>query len=195
MELVRALGLFALKTPSTRGLWKNSQEQGSHSIQPRVQGASCSLKGSCQLWGSPGGFCSRDYRISSRIWTRESHGLMEWNCSSPFMGRGASLVAQLVKNLLAMQETWGQSLGWEDPLEKEMATLSSILAWKSMARGAGELQSMGSQRDRHDQETDTFTVIYGVTFSLPRLIPTWSSHALASSLAGFPACWDGHWPI
>ena len=41
----------------------------------------------------------------------------------------SSLVAQMVKNLPAMQETWVQSLGWEDPLEKEMATHSSILAW------------------------------------------------------------------
>ena len=43
---------------------------------------------------------------------------------------GASLVAQLVKNLPAMQETWVQSLGWEDPLEKGKATHSSILAWR-----------------------------------------------------------------
>ena len=42
----------------------------------------------------------------------------------------AFLVAQMVKNLPAMQETWVQSLGWEDPLEKEMATDSSILAWR-----------------------------------------------------------------
>ena len=42
----------------------------------------------------------------------------------------ASLVAQLVKNLLAMRETWVQSLGWEDPLEKGIATRSSIVAWK-----------------------------------------------------------------
>ena len=49
---------------------------------------------------------------------------------------GASLVAQLVKNLPAMQEAWVQSLVWEDPLEKEMATHSSILAWKNpMDRG------------------------------------------------------------
>ena len=41
-----------------------------------------------------------------------------------------SLVAQMVKHLSAMQETWVQSLGWEDPLEKEMATHSSTLAWK-----------------------------------------------------------------
>ena len=41
-----------------------------------------------------------------------------------------SLVAQMVKNLLAIQASWVQSLGWEDPLEKEMATHSSILAWR-----------------------------------------------------------------
>ena len=43
---------------------------------------------------------------------------------------GASLVAQMVKNLPPMQETWAQSQGQEDPLEKKMATHSSILAWK-----------------------------------------------------------------
>ena len=43
---------------------------------------------------------------------------------------GVSLVAQTVKNLPAIQETWVQPLGWEDPLEKEMATHSRILAWK-----------------------------------------------------------------
>ena len=47
------------------------------------------------------------------------------------------MVAQMVKNLLAMQETWGQSLGWEDPLEEGMATRSSVLAWRiPMDRGA-----------------------------------------------------------
>ena len=60
--------------------------------------------------------------------------------------RGASLVSQSVKNLPAMQETWVQSLGPEDPLQKEMATHSSILAWKiPMDRGAWWVQSMGSQ--------------------------------------------------
>ena len=49
----------------------------------------------------------------------------------------ASLVAQRVNNLLAMQETWVQSLGWEDPLEKKMATHSGILAWETpVDRGA-----------------------------------------------------------
>ena len=46
------------------------------------------------------------------------------------LSTAASLIAQLVKNLPAMQETWVQPLGWEDPLEKEMAMHSSTLAWK-----------------------------------------------------------------
>ena len=60
-------------------------------------------------------------------------------------------MAQMVKNLPAMQETQVQSLGWEDPLEEEMATHSSILAWKiPWTEEPGKLQSMGSQRVRHD---------------------------------------------
>ena len=63
----------------------------------------------------------------------------------------ASLVAQSVKNLPAVQETQVRALGWEDPLEKEMATHSSILAWKiSWTEEPGVLQSMGSQRVGHD---------------------------------------------
>ena len=63
----------------------------------------------------------------------------------------ASLVAQTVKCLSAMQETWVQSLGWEDPLEKEMAAHSSIPAWKiPWTAEPGRLLSMGSQRVRHD---------------------------------------------
>ena len=62
-----------------------------------------------------------------------------------------SLVAQLVKNLPAMPETWVRSLGWEDLLEKEMATHSSILAWKiPWMEERGRLQSMGSQIVGHD---------------------------------------------
>ena len=57
----------------------------------------------------------------------------------------------VVKNLAAMQETWVQSLGWEDPLKKEMATHSSILAWRiPWTEEPGGLQSTGSQRVRHD---------------------------------------------
>ena len=57
----------------------------------------------------------------------------------------------MVKNLPAMQETQVLSLGWEDPLEKGMATHSSILAWRiPWTEEPGELQFMGLQRVRHD---------------------------------------------
>ena len=57
----------------------------------------------------------------------------------------------MVKRPYAMRETWVQSLGWEDPLEKEMATHSSILAWKiPQTEKPGRLQFMGCQRVRHD---------------------------------------------
>ena len=68
----------------------------------------------------------------------------------PFKQR-VSLVAQMVKSLPEMQETWVRSLGWEDPLEKEMATHSSTLAWKiPWTKEPSGLQSMGSQRVRRD---------------------------------------------
>ena len=70
----------------------------------------------------------------------------------------ASLVAQEVKNLPAMQETRVQSLGWEDALEKERATHSTILAWRiPWTEEPGRLQSMGLQRVRCDGATNTFT--------------------------------------
>ena len=70
---------------------------------------------------------------------------------------GASLVAQMVKNLTARQETWVPSLGREDPLEKEIATHSSILAWRiPWTEEPGGLQSMGLQRVRHNWVTNTY---------------------------------------
>ena len=63
----------------------------------------------------------------------------------------ASLVAQMVKNIPAMQETWVQSLGLEDPLEKGMATHSSILAWRiPWTEESIGLQSIGLQRVGRD---------------------------------------------
>ena len=62
-----------------------------------------------------------------------------------------SLMAEMVKNLPAMQETWARSLGWDDPLEKEMAIHSGILAWRiPWTEEPGGLQSVGLQRVRHD---------------------------------------------
>ena len=67
------------------------------------------------------------------------------------MVQWASLVAQMVKNLPTTQETQVPSLGQEDPLQKGMATYSSIFAWKiPWTEEPGRLQSLGSLRVRHD---------------------------------------------
>ena len=68
-----------------------------------------------------------------------------------FFLNGASLVAQLVKNLPAVWETWVQTLSWEDLPEQGVATHCSILAWRiPWTEEPGRLQSMGSQRVGHD---------------------------------------------
>ena len=79
----------------------------------------------------------------------------------------SSLVAQMVKNPPAMQETWVQSLDQEDPLEKEMATHSSIHAWKiPWTEQPGGLQSMRSQSVEHDWVTNTFTSLSDLSLTL-----------------------------
>ena len=73
---------------------------------------------------------------------------------------GASLVAQMVKNLPAMQETQVRSLGWENPLEKGMATHSCYLAWRiPWTEDPGRLQSVGSQESHMTEQ---------LTVSLPK---------------------------
>ena len=82
---------------------------------------------------------------------REAWGVGGWWWGIPVSFPGSSVV----KNLPTMQETGIQSLGWEDPLEKEMATHSSILAWEiPWTEETGRLQSMGSQRVGHDLTTE-----------------------------------------
>ena len=79
----------------------------------------------------------------------------------PYLWERPSLVAQWVKSLPAVRENHVWSLAWEDPLEKEMATHSSILAWRTpWTEKPGGLQSMGSQRLGHDWVTSTFTFTY-----------------------------------
>jgi len=73
----------------------------------------------------------------------------------------------MVKNPPAMQEIWVQSLGQEDPLEMGMAIHSSIIAWKiPWTEDPGGLQSIGSQRFRHDGVANTFTFQGGIRFVL-----------------------------
>ena len=77
----------------------------------------------------------------------------------------ASLVAQTVKRLPAVQETWVWSLGQEDPLDKEMPTHSTTLAWKiPWMEEPGRLQSMGSQRVGHDWATSLVTILHPARF-------------------------------
>ena len=81
----------------------------------------------------------------------ESATLVSPALAGSFFTTGASLVAQRLKRLPAMPETWVRSLGQEDPLEKEMATHSSILAWRTpWIEEPGGLQPTGSQRIGHD---------------------------------------------
>ena len=68
-------------------------------------------------------------------------------------------MAQTVKNLPAIQRNWVQFLGWKDPLEKEIVTHSSIVAWRiPWTKEPDDLQSMGSQRVGHNRATFTFTL-------------------------------------
>ena len=74
-----------------------------------------------------------------------------WIVVSPLANDNGSLVAQMVKSLTAVQETWAGFLGREDPLEKGMATHSSILAWRTpWTEEPGGPQSTGSQRVGQD---------------------------------------------
>ena len=117
-----------------------------------------------------------------------------------FFSSRTSLVAQLVKNLPAVQETWVWSLGWEDSLEKEMATHSSILAWKiSWTQDPGGLQSMGLQRVRHDWVTNTYLLAFSMIQQMLAIwslvpLPFWSP-ACISGISRFTYCWSLAWRI
>ena len=82
-------------------------------------------------------------------------------CLTTWISHKASLVSQMVRNLLAVQETWVLFPGRQDPLEKGMATHSSILAWRiPWTEESGRLKSMGLQRVGPDGETNTFIFIH-----------------------------------
>ena len=90
----------------------------------------------------------------------------------------------MVKNLPAVQETRVWSLGQEDPLEKEMATCSSILAWRlSWTEEPGRPQSMGSQRVRHNWATNTLSTVCRV------LCWTWRTHAPSPNVLNSSVRW------
>ena len=88
--------------------------------------------------------CSRVGRVEYPDYCAESHVNRYSESRQGFAGNSVGKDS-------AVQETWVRSLGWEDPLEKEMATPSSILAWRILwTEEPGRLQSIGSQRVGHD---------------------------------------------
>ena len=102
-----------------------------------------------------------------------SQGCLQNWINRYLIGRWASLVTQRVKNLPAMQETQVWSLCWKDPLEKGMATHSSIHAWRiPWTEEPGGLQSMGSQIVKHKCVTNTFHF-------------HWEMHFAYSTFSGF----------
>ena len=105
---------------------------------------------------------------------------------------GASLVAPLVKNLPVVQETQVQFLGYDNALEKEMATHSLVLAWRiPWTEEPGGLQSMGSQRVGHDLATKPTNLYVDIHFlfrcGLHRIL-TVVPRALQQGLAAQPSC-------
>ena len=133
-----------------------------------------SIPKSCLTWSL---MCHHQFRVvinwkpSSGVWvqipTLQSPSSVSWTSYlMPWVPHlWASLVAQLVKNLPTMLETWVWSLDWEDSLEKGKATHSSILVWR--------IQTMGSQRVRHDWATFIYIhtyLIYKIGMTYPRSI-------------------------
>ena len=110
---------------------------------PSNQILGCQSKETIQCWGKKA--------LNLKLSVPKSKSLCRvYDCETPLYS-GASLVAQLIKNLPSVQETWVWSLGQEDPLEKGMTTHSSILSWEiPWTEEPGGLQCMGSQRVGHD---------------------------------------------
>ena len=117
-------------------------------------------------------------RICRVLWA-----LTAWSTVTPFKG---SLVAQRAKRLPATRETWVRSLGGEDPLEKEVATHSSILAWKNpVDRGAWRAPVHGVARSRIQLSDFTFFLFLSIPFKVNQP-PTGRTQ---SSLSGRPSTW------
>ena len=109
--------------------------------------------------------------LKSLTWIRSSMSLYEVYWEIVFLYLRASLVAQRLKCLPAMWETWVRSLGWEDPLEKETATHSSILTWRiPWTEELGGLQSTGCKESDTTERLDAHFHFQGACHSM-RWIP------------------------
>ena len=108
----------------------------------------------CHFWGFPGSSAGKESACNGGdpVSIPGSGRSLGEGIGYPLQYSWVSLVAQMVKNLPAIQETWVRSLGWEDPLEKGMTNHSSILAWRNpWTEEPGGLQFIGSQRVGHDR--------------------------------------------
>ena len=135
-----------------------SQECKRHRFNPWVGKIPCRRK-----W-QPTPFCLKN-PVDRGTWQATVHGdhkeSDKVNCLHALCPVSRLMAAPKVKSLPAMWETWVQSLGQEDPLEKENVTQCSILAWKiPWTKEPGDLQSMGSQRVGHHWVTNTHSTLF-----------------------------------
>ena len=124
-----------------------------------------------------------NHLVSAPYWWMSKQRLNEMICKFvPHFWR-TSLLAQTVKSLPAMRETRVWSLGWEDPLEKEMETLSSILAWRiPWTEEPGRLQFMGSQKVRHTERLTLSTRLKHKISQLTARLPYCSTGPLETHI-------------
>ena len=148
---LNVLSCFCFFKTNSLLLGEGGEACGILAPRPGIEPAPPALEGEVLTTGLPG---------KSLVNSSEAEGTRQRFLGRAALGLGfdvrigiyfcVSLVAQMVKNLLAMQETQGRSLGREGPLEKEMATHSSILVWRiPWTEVPGRLQSTGLQRDGH----------------------------------------------
>ena len=147
---------------------------------PFTQGRVCVLlAGQRESLGQAVPDSDRCVAVRVSTFTPVSHTSKPFNCLFPLSG--TSLIAQLVKNPPAVQETWVRSLGWEDPLEKGKATHSSVLAW----RIPWTVSSVGLQRVGHNSATFTFTLSPFLNRSLDKYFPGSISYKMFCVLRSF----------
>ena len=125
---------------------------------------------------------SQTFGIRGVFWIHFTQPLQFTNRKMVFL-----MVAQMVKNLPAMRETWYQSLGWEDSLEKDMVTHSSILIWRiPWTEEPDRLQSMGPPGVRHNWVTNTLNTSFScLIFWLEFLVLCWMEWSRWAPLSCF----------
>ena len=179
-EVKPALPRFRLPLAWRDGSQKRPFPWGSVGLGPSPRGRLCVLPAG-RRESLEQAIRDSDRCVTVRVstFTPVTHTNKPFNCLFPLLG--TSLIAQLVKNPPAVQETWVRSLGWEDPPEKGKATHSSVLAW----RIPGTVSSVGLQRVGHDSATFTFTLSPFLNRSLDKYFPGPISYNMFCVLRSF----------